>query len=169
MAPLRLTTGDGWDDDAMRPTGGPDPADVEVSLRRSRAYIARFVERIPPLRAIRMKCGGCMGGDTDRMPRGEAAQAIDDCSSVGCPLWPFRFGDDPWRPAPSEAKLAAARANFAKSPGAAETVGTTSPQKGADAAGGMTGQPTLCGPLAQPSVDGIAAPRRGAPGDARRP
>jgi hypothetical protein len=36
-APLHLTTGDIWDDDALRPTGGADPApaDVEPSLRRS--------------------------------------------------------------------------------------------------------------------------------------
>ena len=74
-APLRLTTGDIWDDDATRPTGGPDPAppEVEPSLRSSRAYIARFAERIPPMRAIRMKCAACMGGDADRMPRGEVA------------------------------------------------------------------------------------------------
>ena len=35
--PLRLTAGEVWDDDALRPTGGADPApaDVEPSLRRS--------------------------------------------------------------------------------------------------------------------------------------
>jgi hypothetical protein len=63
----------------MRPTGGPDPApaDGEPSLRRSRAYIARFVARVP-LRAIRMKCGACMGGEADRMPCDEVAQAIEE-------------------------------------------------------------------------------------------
>jgi hypothetical protein len=113
---LTLTTGDRWDEAAMVPVGGPEPAPVEVSaeVRRSREYIGRFVERVPPLRAIRFKCGACMGGEPDRMPRGEVAQAIDECGSVGCPLWPFRFGSDPWRPEASEVQKANARALAAR-------------------------------------------------------
>jgi hypothetical protein len=69
---VTLTTGDLWDDDAMRPAGGPEPAPaMEPSLRRACAYIGRFVEGISPLRAIRAKCASCMGGDAGQMPRGE--------------------------------------------------------------------------------------------------
>jgi hypothetical protein len=92
------------------PTGSAcSPQHESSDGRRSRAYIERFRKRIPLGRAIRLKCGSCMGGEVDQMPRGEVAQAIDECGSCTCPLWPFRFGSDPWRPELSEAKLAAVR------------------------------------------------------------
>jgi hypothetical protein len=75
----------------------PPPDAVAPDVRRSREYIGQFVERVSPLRAIRLKCGACMGGEIDQMPRGEVAQAVDECGSVTCPLWAFRFGRDPWR------------------------------------------------------------------------
>lgn len=107
---MKLTTGDLWDEDAGRaiddgchPEGEPD------SVRRSVEYISRFRERIPFGRAIRLKCGSCMGGEVDQMPRGGVAQAIDECGACHCPLWPFRFGRDPWRPEMSEAALEASR------------------------------------------------------------
>jgi hypothetical protein len=113
-APLRLTTGDIWGDEAVCPTAAPDPVPAELSLRRRRAYIGRFVERMPPLRAIRAKCASCMGGDADRMPRGDVAQAIDECSSTGCPLWPFRYAADPWRPEATVKQRATGRGSIAK-------------------------------------------------------
>jgi hypothetical protein len=142
-APLRLTTGDIWDDDAVCPTGGrdPAPADVEPSLRRRYDYIGGFVERIPPLRAIRAKCASCMGGDADRMPRGDVAQAIDECSSSGCPLWPFRYAADPWRPEATAKQRAAGRGSIAKARARLGTSQTTSPEKAADAAAGTAGRP----------------------------
>ena len=110
MAPLRLSTGDLWDAEHNRPTGsGCNPQHELPGLRRSHAYIERFRERIPLGRAIRLMCGACLGGEVDQMPRGEVAQAIEECGSCTCPLWPFRFGNDPWRPELSEAKLAAVR------------------------------------------------------------
>jgi hypothetical protein len=111
VAPPRLTVGDIWDHDEPHPARRSEvaPADIEPFMRRSRAYIARFAERVPPLRAIRIKCGACMGSDGERMPRGEVARAIDECGSVDCPLWPFRFGTDPWRPGPSAAQRATGR------------------------------------------------------------
>ena len=106
----RLTTGDSWNPEHNPPTGsGRDPQHGSPDLRRSRAYIERFRKRIPLGRAIRLMCGSCMGGEAGQMPRGEVAQAIDECGSCTCPLWPFRFGHDPWRPELSEAKLAAVR------------------------------------------------------------
>jgi hypothetical protein len=85
------------------------PRDEPPDWRRSRAYIERFRKRIPLGRAIRLMCGACMGGEVGQMPRGEVAQAIDECGSCTCPVWPFRFGHNPWRPELSEAKLAAVR------------------------------------------------------------
>jgi hypothetical protein len=65
-----------------------------------------------PLRHVRSKCGECMGGDRGLMPRGEVARAIEECSAVACPLWPFRLGFDPRRePMPEEQReIARARA-----------------------------------------------------------
>jgi hypothetical protein len=107
---LRLATGDLWDAEHNPPTRSCcSPRDEPPDRRRSRACIERFRKRIPLGRAIRLMCGACMGGEAGQMPRGEVAQAIDECGSCTCPLWPFRFGHDPWRPELSEAKLAAVR------------------------------------------------------------
>jgi hypothetical protein len=149
-APLRLTTGDIWDDDAVCPTAGPDPA--EPSLRRRCDYIGRFVERIPPLRAIRAKCASCMGGDADRMPRGDVAQAIDECSSTGCPLWPFRYAADPWRPEATAKQRATGRSSIAKARARLKTRQTTSAEN-ADRA--PTGTPPQVHP-APPALAGAA-------------
>ena len=140
-APLHLTTGDIWDDDALRPTGGPDPspADFEPLLLRGRDYIGQFVERIPPIRAIRLKCAACMGGHPDQMPRGEVAQAIDECSSSGCALCAYRFGADPWRPEPSEAQRATGRSSIARARARLETGQATSAQKADSALTGTHG------------------------------
>ena len=110
---LNPTTGDGWDEPARAVVA---PAGLELpspSLRASREYIERFRERMPLARAIRLKCGACMGGDPDRMPLGEVARAVDECASTVCPLWPFRFGRDPWREV-TDAQREASRANAAK-------------------------------------------------------
>jgi hypothetical protein len=107
---LRLATGDLCDAGHNQPTcSSCSPRDEPPDRRRSRVYIERFRKRIPLGRAIRLMCGACMGGEAGQMPRGEVAQAIDECGSCACPVWPFRFGHDPWRPELSEAKLAAVR------------------------------------------------------------
>jgi hypothetical protein len=38
--------------------------------------------------AVRSMCVDCMGGAGPQDAKGE----IERCTSVGCPLWPFRFG-----------------------------------------------------------------------------
>ena len=107
---VKLTTGESSGIEHNPPTGSAsNPRQDSSDRRRSRAYIERFRQRIPLGRAIRLMCGACMGGEVDQMPRGEVAQAIDECGSCTCPLWPFRFGHDPWRPELSETKLAAVR------------------------------------------------------------
>jgi hypothetical protein len=110
MSPLKLTTGDLWDEDANQSIDDDCHPEAETSdRRRSLAYIEQFRQRVPLGRAIRLKCGACMGGEVDQMPRCEVARAIDECGSCMCPLWPFRFGHDPWRPEPSEAQREARR------------------------------------------------------------
>ena len=59
--------------------------------RRSKEYIKNTsLKEQPrsPIKAIRKKCVECMGGDS---------KAIDECSSVTCTLWPFRYGKNPFR------------------------------------------------------------------------
>jgi hypothetical protein len=115
MTDLILTTGDRWDEASnCSIDNGCHPEAETFDRRRAVAYIEQFRERIPLGRAIRLKCGACMGGELDQMPRGEVARAIDECGSCMCPLWPFRFGNDPWRPEASEAQIANARALTAR-------------------------------------------------------
>jgi hypothetical protein len=51
-----------------------------------------------PMQAIRAHCIDCAGG---------SASEVAKCAARKCPSWPFRFGHNPWRPPPSEARLAA--------------------------------------------------------------
>lgn len=113
MTLVRLTTGDIWDAEAGHAgDNGCHPEAEDTAWRRSREYISGFRERIPVLRAIRLKCGACMGGDGERMPLGNVAREIDECGSCMCPLWPFRFGADPWRAEVSPEQREAARASM---------------------------------------------------------
>ena len=54
----------------------------------------------PVLKAIRTKCLDCSGG----MP-----SEVRDCLVRNCALFPFRFGKNPWRAPPTEARREAAR------------------------------------------------------------
>lgn len=50
--------------------------------------LARFgIERHPVLSAVRAKCLDCAGTWLE----------VERCECAACPLWPFRFGRDPWR------------------------------------------------------------------------
>jgi len=44
-----------------------------------------------PLKAIRMMCIECMGGDTGQACK----ELIRECASTACPLHDFRFGRNP--------------------------------------------------------------------------
>lgn len=86
------------------PTTPPRMADVTKKLsidgkrpctmnadRRSREYrreMAMPSQNTNPVKAIRAKCLECMGG---------SSAGVDECSSVHCQLWPFRYGDNPFR------------------------------------------------------------------------
>lgn len=56
--------------------------------RSSVEYIEKYQQRDPPLKAIRKTCLRCQGN---------SSRGVDECSSVDCPLWKFRYGKDPWR------------------------------------------------------------------------
>jgi hypothetical protein len=77
-----------------------EPSEETMAERRTKAYIARYAERVSPTKAIRHKCLECMGGscEGERLPRGnaDAVRAVDECSATHCPLWPFRFGKNIW-------------------------------------------------------------------------
>ena len=45
-----------------------------------------------PLKAIRMKCIECMGGDTAQACK----ELIRDCPAPDCPLYDFRLGRNPY-------------------------------------------------------------------------
>ena len=51
-------------------------------------------------KAIRLMCIDCMGAE----PPNGGWRDIELCTSVGCPLWPFRFGVTPWGKKASRAK-----------------------------------------------------------------
>jgi hypothetical protein len=56
------------------------------------------------LKAIRRKCLDCSGG---------SHAEVADCLVRQCPLFPFRFGKNPWRAPASEAQRQASRKNVA--------------------------------------------------------
>lgn len=56
------------------------------------------------LKAVRRKCLECSGGSHTE---------VADCLVRQCPLFPFRFGKNPWRPPVSEAQRQASRRNVA--------------------------------------------------------
>ncbi len=45
------------------------------------------INRISPSKAIRKKCLDCCAGDT---------REVLECEVIKCPIWPFRFGGNPW-------------------------------------------------------------------------
>lgn len=58
------------------------------TLGNTSASLARFgIERNPVLSAVRAKCLDCAGTWLE----------VERCECANCPLWPFRFGRDPWR------------------------------------------------------------------------
>lgn len=41
-----------------------------------------------PVKAIRLKCLDCCAG---------SSQEVDKCAAKQCPIWPFRYGRNPFR------------------------------------------------------------------------
>lgn len=55
-----------------------------------------------PIKAIRAKCIDCCAGDKNE---------VKLCTCPDCALYPFRLGKNPYRKPPSEAQIAASKAN----------------------------------------------------------
>lgn len=55
-----------------------------------------------PVKAIRAYCLNCCL---------ESAHEVAECTATGCELYAFRFGKNPYRKKPSEARIEAARRN----------------------------------------------------------
>src|SRR5262249_60667612 len=93
----------------------PEPARTPEALRA----LGHQPEAV--LKAIRRKCLDCSGG---------SHAEVADCLVRQCPLFPFRFGKNPWRPPASEAQRQASRRNVAtlanpvKITGSAKTEGS---------------------------------------------
>lgn len=61
----------------------------EKALRRLRTEGVIPMENTSPIKAIREFCLGCVG---------HSAHEVKLCPSVKCPLYPFRFGKNPFLP-----------------------------------------------------------------------
>jgi hypothetical protein len=57
-------------------------------------------QRMSVIEALRLRCLDCCAGSPNE---------VRLCVAVACPSWPFRMGKSPWRPKPSEGRLAAMR------------------------------------------------------------
>ena len=68
-----------------------DRSGAPVSLSKEEMRALGHVKRAPT-RAIRSMCVDCMGGSSLQ----HAKKEIAGCTSVGCPLWPFRYGKNPF-------------------------------------------------------------------------
>ena len=58
-----------------------------ATFKKLRSELAGSEDRISPIKAIRMKCIDCCCGQ-----KGE----VNLCPCKDCPLWPFRFGKNPY-------------------------------------------------------------------------
>jgi len=61
--------------------------------------------KVPVLRAIKEKCLDCSGG---------SHAEVKQCLVRTCALYPFRLGNNPWRPEASEATREVRRRNAAR-------------------------------------------------------
>ena len=69
--------------------------------RNSPAYMEIMGHsKIAPLKAIRKRCLYCCCG---------SPSAVNECTSIDCPLWPLRFGVDLFRKPKTEKQMAASR------------------------------------------------------------
>ncbi len=78
-----------------RPYPDDVQAEVEAANRENREIVAtaEFFEKLGhgprnPMKVIRAMCLDCMA---------EQPSMVRKCTSVGCPLWPYRMGKNPFR------------------------------------------------------------------------
>lgn len=62
--------------------------DTDVARKNSKKAKCPDTSNPNPVKAIRLKCLDCSGGSS-----GE----VDKCPVKQCPIWPFRYGRNPFR------------------------------------------------------------------------
>jgi hypothetical protein len=67
--------------------GGKTPVSLSEDERRTLGHVKQSAAR-----AIRRLCVDCMGGEGPQAAKADIA----GCLSVGCAVWPFRFGRSPY-------------------------------------------------------------------------
>lgn len=68
---------------------------MSTNAKTSNAASSASSRPVPPLKAIRLKCLDCSG---------DSAEEARKCVIPDCPLFPFRFGKNPFRTPMSEEK-----------------------------------------------------------------
>jgi hypothetical protein len=68
-------------------SGSKTPVELDEEELRALGHVKRSAAR-----AIRAMCIDCFGGTSPQHCKADIA----GCTSVGCPLWPFRFGTSPF-------------------------------------------------------------------------
>lgn len=58
-----------------------------ASFKKLKEKLSGSEDRIPPIKAIRLKCLDCCCGQRIE---------VNLCPCEDCPLWPFRFGKNPY-------------------------------------------------------------------------
>lgn len=91
---------------ATRRSVGDQEPSVSAGARATASELEAMGHRKRPMLAVmREKCLDCTGG---------AVKEVRLCHIHSCPLWPFRMGSNPWRPAATEAQRAAGRGQAEK-------------------------------------------------------
>ena len=68
-------------------SGSKTPVELDEQELRALGHVKKSAAR-----AIRQLCVDCHGGESPQSAKAEIA----GCLSVGCPVWPFRFGRSPY-------------------------------------------------------------------------
>ena len=67
--------------------GSKTPVELDDQELRTLGHVKKSAAR-----AIREMCVDCHGGESPQSAKADIA----GCLSVGCPVWPFRFGRSPY-------------------------------------------------------------------------
>lgn len=61
---------------------------TEIAMENSKKAECPETSNPNPVKAIRLKCLDCSGGSSNE---------VDKCPVKQCPIWPFRYGRNPFR------------------------------------------------------------------------
>lgn len=75
-----------WEEEVMESEGGQRTSDA-AAFKKLKERFSSSEDRISPIKAIRLKCLDCCCGQRVE---------VNLCPCEDCPLWPFRFGKNPY-------------------------------------------------------------------------